>query len=167
MATVKSSFKYGLLTFLLLFIGAQFLPVDRTNPPVEEEIPAPPGVKAILKRACFDCHSNQTRWPWYSRVAPFSWLVAHDVQEGREELNLSLWNRYPDDKKAKKIKEIVEEVEEGEMPPRLYLWLHSDAALDAKDRGLLKQWAIALAEQSGLPVDWSGVGEEDHNGTKD
>jgi heme-binding protein len=72
-------FRWFLLGILLALIVMQFVPVERTNPPVEQEVPAPANVRAMLRRACYDCHSNETRWPWYSHVAPVSWLVAHDV----------------------------------------------------------------------------------------
>ena len=130
-----------LLVVVIVLIGIQFIPVNRSNPPVEEEIPASPEVKAVLKRACYDCHSNETIWPGYSRVAPVSWLLAWDVREGREELNFSTWNRYSQKKRDKMIKEIWEEVEEGEMPPWFYLPLHPEARLSDSDRSLLRGWA--------------------------
>jgi hypothetical protein len=125
----------------IVLVGIQIIPVDRSNPPVEEEVPASPEVKAVLKRACYDCHSNETIWPGYSRVAPVSWLLAWDVREGREELNFSTWNRYSQKKRGKIIKEIWEEVQEGEMPPWFYLPLHPDAWLSDSDRSLLRAWA--------------------------
>ncbi len=126
---------------LLLFGLIQLIPVDRTNPPVESEIPAPEVVKVILKRVCYDCHSNETVWPWYSRVAPISWLVAWDVHEGREELNYSTWNRYGAKEQGKMIKESWEEVEEREMPPWFYVPLHPEARLSDEDRRVLRAWA--------------------------
>jgi hypothetical protein len=129
------------LVVVILLVGIQFIPVNRSNPPVEEEVPASPEVKAVLKRACYDCHSNETIWPGYSRVAPVSWLLAWDVREGREELNFSTWNRYSQKKRGKIIKEIWEEVQEGEMPPWFYLPLHPDAWLSDSDRSLLRAWA--------------------------
>ena len=128
---------------VLVLVGIQFVPVNRSNPPVEEEILVPPEVKAILKRACFDCHSHETIWPSYSRVAPVSWLLAWDVGEGREELNFSTWNRYSQKTRGKKTKEIWEEVEEGDMPPWFYLPLHPEARLSASDRAALKAWATS------------------------
>ena len=119
----------------------QLIPVDRSNPPVETDLPASPVVKAILKRVCYDCHSNETVWPWYSQMAPFSWLLAWDVQEGREELNFSRWNRYSPKERTKKVKEIWEEIEEGEMPPWLYLPLHPEARLSAEERAVVQEWA--------------------------
>jgi len=139
------------LGMAIVLIGIQFIPVNRSNPPVEEEITVSPEVKAILKRACFDCHSNETIWPGYSRVAPVSWLLAWDVGEGREELNFSTWNRYSQKKRDKIIKEIWEEVQEGEMPPWFYLPLHSDARLSESDRVVLRAWAAtapAVSEDS-------------------
>ena len=128
-----------------LALGAiQLVPIDRTNPPVEEDIPGPSEVKAILKRACYDCHSNETVWPWYSRVAPVSWLLAWDVQEGREELNFSTWNRYRAKQRAKKIKESWEEMEEGEMPPWFYVPLHPEARLSDQERDGLRGWMVNL-----------------------
>ena len=129
------------LAVVVVLVGMQFIPVNRSNPPVEEEIPVSPEVKAILKRACYDCHSNETIWPGYSRVAPVSWLLAWDVREGREELNFSTWNRYSQKKRDKIIKEIWEEVQEGEMPPWFYLPLHPEARLSDSDRTVLRAWA--------------------------
>jgi len=136
------------LAVVVSFVGIQLIPVAKSNPPVEEEIPAPPEVKAILKRACYDCHSNETIWPWYSRVAPVSWLLAWDVGEGREELNFSTWNRYSQKKRDKIIKEIRKEVEEGEMPPWFYLPLHPDARLSDSDHSVLRAWATNVPSVS-------------------
>ena len=77
----------------VVLAGIQLVPVERTNPPVESEVAAPPAARAVLRRACYDCHSHETRGPWYAQVAPISWLVANDVQEGRRELNCSQWQR--------------------------------------------------------------------------
>ena len=137
----------GKLVLIIIIVGVaiQFIPVDRSNPPVEEEIVVPPQVQAILKRACYDCHSNETNWPWYSQVAPASWLLAWDVHEGREELNFSTWNRYSPKKRNKFIKEIWEEVQEGEMPPWFYLPLHSEASLSDQDRKALREWTNSVS----------------------
>jgi hypothetical protein len=86
--------RWVLLAIVLLLVVIQFVPVDRSNPPVTSEVPASPEARAVLRRACYDCHSNETVWPWYSKVAPVSWLVARDVHKGREELNFSTWDRY-------------------------------------------------------------------------
>jgi cytochrome c551/c552 len=107
---------------------------------VSSDVGAPPEVAAILRRACYDCHSNETVWPWYAGVAPVSWLLAHDVQEGRAELNFSTWDTYDAARRKKKLKETAEEVAEGEMPPWLYVLMHPDARLDATARERLRAW---------------------------
>jgi hypothetical protein len=130
----------GILT--MAFVGIQFVPVERTNPPVEQEVPAPENVRQILRRACYDCHSNETAWPWYSRVAPVSWLIARDVTKGRAELNFSTWNRLSTKQQVEAMHESWEEVEEGEMPPWFYLPPHPDARLSAADRETLRRWSL-------------------------
>lgn len=125
------------------FVLVQFVPANRANPPVESSGPANAAVRDVLRRSCFDCHSNETRWPWYSRVAPASWLVAHDVHEAREEMNFSTWNRIDAERRAKLIYEIGEEVEEGEMPPWKYTIMHGDARLSSEGKSALLAWAAA------------------------
>lgn len=124
---------------LLLLI--QLVPVDRSNPEVELEVPAGPAAREVLERACYDCHSNETVWPWYAWVAPVSWLVAHDVHEAREYLNFSTWNAYDDEERAELLHEAWEEVEEGEMPLWFYVPLHPEAELDDADKEVLRAWS--------------------------
>jgi hypothetical protein len=126
---------------IVILLAIQLIPADTTNPPVDSDIPTSPEVKAILQRACYDCHSNETQWPWYSRIAPISWLLAWDVREGRAELNFSTWNQYSTQQQVKKLQESWKEIAEGDMPPWLYLPVHRDARLSAADRSLLRQWA--------------------------
>ncbi len=140
----KDVLKKGLLGLVVAIVAIQLVPVDRASPPVETEFPAPENVRAVLRRACYDCHSNESVWPWYSRVAPVSWLVARDVREGRKELNFSTWNLYAEKRRARKAKEIQEQVAKGEMPPWFYVAMHREAALSAEDAALLKEWAVSL-----------------------
>jgi hypothetical protein len=133
------SWTLGVLAVVLVAI--QLVPVERTNPPVEEEVDAPEEVVQVLRRACYDCHSNETVWPWYSRVAPASWLAVRDVTKGREELNFSTWNRLSTRERVEAMQESWEEVEEGEMPPWFYLPPHPEARLSPEDRELLRRWA--------------------------
>ena len=140
MKKIKLIVKWGCIVIFVLFLLIQFIPIDRNNPPVESEVPATLEVRSILKRSCYDCHSNETIWPWYSRVAPVSWLVIYDVNEGRNELNFSTWNKYSSSKKAKKLKEVAEEIEEGEMPLWIYLPTHPNARLSLEDRKILQTW---------------------------
>ena len=138
--------KFAIVAFsvlALVFLGTQLVPIERNNPPVETEVPASEEVRSVLRRACYDCHSNETQWPWYSRVAPISWLVAHDVREGREKLNFSTWNRLSTKKQLEALHESWEEVEEGEMPPWFYLPPHPDARLSPQDRSVLRAWSAS------------------------
>jgi len=149
-----------ILLFVLLGIAVaiQFVPVQRDNPPVESEIPAPSLVREILEQSCYDCHSHNTEWPWYSYVAPVSWLIAHDVEEAREHLNMSRWNDYEPAKQRELREEMWEEVEEGEMPRWFYIPLHPGAALDETEKELLRYWASGESS-----VALSGAaGTEDH-----
>jgi hypothetical protein len=120
--------------------AAQLVPVSRQNPPVQQEVPAPPQVREVLRRSCYDCHSNETRWPWYSRVAPVSWLVAYDVRHARGHANFSTWDKYDEKKRADILDDIWQEVRDHEMPLFYYLPLHPQARLSDVDRELLHQW---------------------------
>lgn len=120
---------------------AQLVPIDRSNPPVTAEVPAPPAVRAILERSCYDCHSNQSRWPWYGYVAPLSWVMAYDIHEARDHVNFSTWDAYTEKKRVDMLEEVWEEVDEGEMPFFVYLPLHPEAELSEADKQLLEDWA--------------------------
>jgi len=125
-----------------LLLGlAQLIPVERSNPPVTLEVPASADVREVLRRSCYDCHSHETRWPWYARVAPASWLVAHDVAEAREHLNFSTWDAYDAKEQRHLRQEVWEEVEEGEMPLWFYVPLHPEARLSEADERLLEAWS--------------------------
>jgi hypothetical protein len=121
---------------LVLFLLIQLIPFgrDHTNPAVVSE-PAwdSTSTRDLVKRACFDCHSNETTWPWYSNVAPVSWLVYNDVLEGRNRMNFSEWNSnfHPS------VYELTEVIQEGEMPPLKYLLMHPEAKLSTSDKQAL------------------------------
>lgn len=125
----------GGLGLLVTFVAIQFVPYghDRVNPPDRSE-PAwdSTATRTLAKQACFDCHSNETEWPAYSRVAPVSWLIQYDVSEGRAALNFSEWQR-----PQQEASEAAEEVFEREMPPRIYQLMHGHARLSAADRDRL------------------------------
>jgi cytochrome c551/c552 len=148
--------KKAIVALVVLFAAAQLVPVSRENPPVEEAVPAPAEVRAILERSCYDCHSHEVRWPWYARVAPASWLVAWDVGEAREHLNFSTWNRYDAEKRLDHLEELWEEVDEGKMPLWYYLPLHPEARLSDADRAALRAWVAS----TGAPV--AGGGDHEH-----
>jgi hypothetical protein len=141
--------KIVLLVLAFGFIISQFIRPDFSNPPVVQaetlfastEVPA--DVQHVLTRSCNDCHSNETQYPWYSKVSPFNWWLANHIDEGRHELNFSAWNTYSGPKKAKKLEEVCEQVEHGEMPLPSYLWGHPGAALSESDVKLLCDWSKA------------------------
>ena len=116
----------------------------RTNPPVVHDLtalnPPPPPVTAVLQAACYDCHSHETKWPWYSHIAPVSWLVVSDVNEGRRHIDFSDWPTDPDSA-AKKLDRINEVLDYREMPPLKYTLMHPKARLSEADRKLLMNWS--------------------------
>lgn len=136
----RHALRWSGLALLLAAVAIQFVPVDRTNPPVRTDVAAPGEVAPILRRACYDCHSNETRWPWYSYVAPASWFVADHVRHGRGDLNFSEWPVFDLEAEAEALKDIEAQVEKGEMPLRSYTWLHRDAVLSPDDRETLLRW---------------------------
>lgn len=137
---------------LLIIVAIQFIPVQRENPPATSEITANPEVKRLLQRACYDCHSNETVWPWYSYVAPVSWLVADDVEHGRTQLNFSEWATYHGKKQRHLKRKMVAEVEAGNMPLWFYLPLHAEAKISNQDLAALKDWVVMTAVDSSNAV---------------
>ncbi len=125
---------------LVVALSIQLIPVNRSNPPVRSEVIASDTIKALLRRACYDCHSNETKWPWYSRVAPVSWLVAHDVEEGRENVNFTDWPTFDLDAQEHAFDEMWEQISERKMPLKSYLLLHPEARLTDAEREALLRW---------------------------
>lgn len=119
--------------------AAQFVRPEMTNPPVIpaatfEAVAKPePKVAAVVRKGCRDCHSNETVWPWYAKIAPMSWMVAHDVNSGRNKLNFSQWNIYSEEMSQIRLKESCIEAKSGRMPVPAYLWLHGDAKLTSEE----------------------------------
>ena len=129
------------LALAVLVAGLQLWPAGRTNPAVTADLRAGHEVQSILRRSCYDCHSNETRWPWYAYVAPVSWIVVHDVEEGRDELNFSSWEELSPERKRKRAEKSIEEVEEGHMPLPKYLRLHSQTRVAPEELEILRGWA--------------------------
>ena len=142
---MRRSAKIGLGAVVVLG-GIQAIRFERTNPPITADIGAPADVAPVLRRACYDCHSNETVWPWYSHVAPVSWLLHRDVVEGRRHLNFSEWDRVPVAKRARRFQEVGEQVKEGEMPPRFYLPMHRTARLSDADKAILERWSATSTQ---------------------
>ena len=141
----------GLAVAVLLSI--QLVQPEKTNPQSDphasfEAVAHPPHrVASTLRRACGDCHSNETRWPWYSRISPVSWLIAKDVQQGRTHFNLSAWNQREAGQEAPEIRELCAEVQAGKMPPRSYTGLHPSSRLNPSELAAL--CALPFAESAG------------------
>jgi hypothetical protein len=128
----KKSTLFLLLTAIAVFVVLQLVPYGRnhTNPPIVAEPKwDSPATRALARRACFDCHSSETVWPWYANIAPASWLVYRDVVEARAEFSFSDWNAKP-----ARLRRIVSVVNAGEMPPKQYLLLHPEARLTADEK---------------------------------
>jgi hypothetical protein len=123
-------------------MAVQLVRPVRTNPPARGGLAAPPEVIRTLHHACYDCHSNQTRWPWYSAIAPVSWLVDRDVSEARRRLNFSYWADYAYDPgtRVSKLGEIAKLVASGKMPPWYYRMMHREARLTRSQRETILRW---------------------------
>jgi hypothetical protein len=149
---MKKVLKVVVIVLVLGFIVLQFFPPDRTNPPIveaetlEATTGVPADVAAILNRSCSDCHSHKTTYPWYSYISPASLFLANHIKDGRRHLNFSVWNTYEKKKKLKKLEEVQEQVEGGEMPLSSYLWIHRDAVLSESDKKVLIDWSIKVRE---------------------
>lgn len=149
------------IILVIAFAAIQVVRPSRTNPPIDETheiaaaISVPPAVSSIFDRSCNDCHSNKTAWPWYSNITPVSWWLVDHVNDGRKHLSLSEWSTYTLKRQAHKLEEIVEQIEQGEMPLKSYLILHPAAVLSKEDRELLVEWAKAEREKivAKLPPD--------------
>jgi heme-binding protein len=138
--------KMVLMVLVFALVVIQFIPIDRSVPEVDPNdeffvaIETPESIKAIMTSSCYECHSYQSEYPWYAYVAPLSlWIQGH-IDEGREGMNFSVWASYDYEQRDEMLEEIVEEVEEGEMPLDSYLWLHPEARITDAQRKELIDW---------------------------
>lgn len=139
-----------LLVLLAILVVIQFIRPNKniSSGPyvnsIDKHYTVPGDVQTVLKRSCYDCHSNNTYYPWYNNIQPVGWLLAHDVNEGKEDLNFDEFNSYSLSKKQHKLKDLTEEVKEGEMPMSIYTVIHRDAVLSAAEKERLISWADSL-----------------------
>lgn len=147
-----------LLGLTFVGLGIQFLQPERNSSAVTagpQDItvlhPTAPEVKQLLARACYDCHSDNTRYPWYARIQPAGWWLAHHVKEGKQHLNFSQFGTYSPQRAAHKIEELIEQVEQREMPLRSYTLLHREARLTEPENAALQAWAQAIGRQLPAP----------------
>ncbi len=143
---MKRIITFGVIGVVVLAVLIQLIPYghDHTNPSTNVEPQwNSPETRALAQRACFDCHSNQTVWPWYSNVAPMSWLIQHDVDEGRARLNFSEWNR-----PQRETRGVGRVIQRGSMPPSYYILLHPAAKLTPDEaQALINGLSVSLAQQ--------------------
>jgi len=145
--SIKKTVKILAVVFCVVFLLIQFIQPERSNPEfdrtktLQAELQPPPHVASLLNRGCRDCHSNETLWPFYSYIAPMSWLVAYDVSEGRKHLNMSEWGKYKTNRKFQKLTGIYQMVIDKEMPLPKYIPLHPEANFTDAERDTLAAWA--------------------------
>lgn len=146
-------FKRILLFVIILLIAIQFIPYKhpQTNNNTKGDIIVTGQISgeiaSILKTSCYDCHSNQTHYPWYSHIAPVSWLLASHINEGKEDLNFSEWNSYNKRRKISKLSDIKELVEKNEMPISSYTFIHRKAKLNEHEKNLIMKWSDELTDK--------------------
>jgi len=151
----KVRVKIVLWVLVGLLVAAQLVRPKRTNPPVvpsralESHVQVPPQVSSIMKRSCYDCHSSETVWPWYSHVAPVSWLIADDVNQGRSHINFQDWEAQENPQEANEhLRAICKEVQDGGMPPLTYRMMHKSSRLSSEDVNLVCSWAQSFGQSS-------------------
>lgn len=129
-----------LFALLVFFIILQFFRIDKTNPPVDRNMDflsikkTPENISTLIKSTCYDCHSNETVYPWYSNIQPFGWFLKKHIDEGRRELNFSTFATYEPLRQAKKLNRATHEIEEGEMPLESYILIHKEAKLSPEQK---------------------------------
>ena len=135
------------LFLLLILLAIQFIKPAKNRAETPEDsgflLETNPSdeVVEILKNSCYNCHSNQTNYPWYSDISPISFWIDNHIDQGKEHLNFSDWTNYDTDKKVYKLEEIIETIEAGEMPLREYIWLHQDSRLNTQQQKAVIEWA--------------------------
>ena len=140
------------LGILVLLLASQLVPVNRSNPPIVPSRtiystqPVPEAVKAVFDQSCKNCHSDETAWPWYSYVAPLSWMIARDVHRGRKAMNFSQWGNYPPSKREEKLEDICDQLANGDMPDRKYILLHQSARVTESQRSAICDWTESARE---------------------
>jgi hypothetical protein len=141
------------LGLIVLFIAAQFYRPARnlsasTGPnDISVKHPLPPAVKPLLEHACYDCHSNNTKYPWYANVQPVAWWLDWHINDGKRHLNFSEFGRYTPKRAAEKLDNVIDELEQHSMPLKSYTWMHPEARLTAAEIKTLTAWAEDLRQE--------------------
>jgi len=138
--------KRAFVIIFVVFLVLQVIRPEKVPYKVDESkaLHPPKKVETILEKACYDCHSDRVRYPWYANIAPISWTIAHHIEEGRKALNFSRWSDIPKDVKGKKLDRAVHMVDIGIMPLPTYKLIHKDAVLSKKEKGILRNYFESL-----------------------
>ena len=146
----KKVVKISVLILFVVFVGLQFIPRTRnqSNSILETDFTktfnVPNNIQNLLKNSCYDCHSNTTNYPWYSKIQPFSWILENHIKEGKEELNFNAFGNYSKRKQKSKLKSIISQIEDNEMPLSSYTLIHRDAKLSETDKKHILEWLNAI-----------------------
>lgn len=149
---MKKVIKWSLLIIVVLFTAIQFFRPEKniSTGIAEQDISlhygVPAKVLAVLQRSCYDCHSNNTAYPWYNNIQPFAWVLADHVKDGKDELNFSAFASYSSKKAAHKLDEVIGETSEGEMPLSSYTIIHRNAVLSDPEIKMINEWATTLGD---------------------
>lgn len=137
---------------LLVFVGIQFIPTNRNQSDIVpatdlmEVYNVPEKVEVIFKTSCYDCHSNNTAYPWYNKIQPVSWILGSHVKEGKAELNFSEFGSYSERKQKSKLKGIINQIKDNEMPLFSYTLIHKEAKLSENDKKDIEEWINKMLE---------------------
>lgn len=142
--------KRWIVPTVVVLAAIQLIPITRDNPPIKTVMPAPANIQAVLKHDCYSCHSNTTKWPWYSHVAPISWLIASDVHGARHHLNFTDWDALSTRRKRDRLDGIKEELQDDDMPPLQYRLMHPSSVPTAAQKQQIYQWSDDFAAQLDL-----------------
>lgn len=151
---LKTLFKTLILVLLIAFVVIQFFGIDKSIPETSPntdfiQIYSPPeDVENILRSACYDCHSNETTYPWYSNIQPVGWWLQDHIEHARRDINFSIWANYSPEDIDHNLEEIAEEVEEGGMPLESYTWAHAEARLTDQQKETFVRWIENLRASS-------------------
>jgi len=149
---MKKFLRYIAIFLLAAFIVIQFFRPAKNKQEgeavnhISKTYSIPGNVNTILEKACYDCHSNNTRYPWYANVQPVAWWLADHIRDGKKELNFSEFSSYNPRRQYKKMEEVIDEVKEGKMPLNSYTWTHKDARLTDEEKTTITGWAQAIMD---------------------
>ena len=140
------------IILLLTFVGIQFIPTTRNQSDIVsttdlmETYNVPEQVEVIFKTSCYDCHSNNTIYPWYNKIQPVSWIIEGHIKEAKAELNFNEFGSYSERRQKSKFKSILSQVKDGEMPLASYTWMHREAKLSENEKKALEDWINKMLE---------------------